>query len=1327
MDKHQNENVKLYGIEAEFRDALEEEIYHIKKTGQTSTILLSGRRVASKGEDFWYSFDVEYMPTLPDDTPCKLVVGKDFYDVTVVSLNEKEVTISSKLELPPSISNVRLENGSTVLMERLIKCIEENADKQNVAGEKMLDINYDAKDTYHYERIERRTNTNDEQYKALCTAISKDITYIWGPPGTGKTTVIGQIIEELYDRDRTVLIVSHTNNAVDGAIEKAQKFYNKRENFNENYPILRLGTSVKKELDERTTLKEHVNELGRELAIKKEELEKQEQKAEGRINDIDLFFIKENWYKNNNVDNVIKTNEEIVEINANLSEAFAEKGFLVNKSEELKAENPEYEETRKAYFRYKELKSEHEEKVKEKEKLAEELKECKDFAEDISDEIKKHIKYKEITDKLDQMMSAKFLQSTIYDIRKQIENIQASIEEQIKEKKELEKKVLEYESKSSFGKMLSNKNNYETNKKSIDEINDRLFKHEEDLQRLTRREREYKKQFEERLFLQDHLQIIKPTKIADYWKDLEQNNTNKINTVQNSMNEIAQHIKQSAEELLTLKQDIETDAKKYENIIRLEEKIKIINDKIKDIKEKLSLKEGEFSVLVRTETEECSRFEILEESFDSNQITKCLQELRRKIQQELLNVDLASLKSEKELIKESLIDIRRQLAEIKIKMQQLEQQAILNAKIIGTTLAKSYLDEMLRSRSFDTVILDEASMASIPALWCASYLADKSIVIVGDFLQLPPIVMAETPMAEKWLGRDIFDHSGMQEKARGNIEPSNFIKLNKQYRMETEIADIANMYYGEYGGLETEHGLGRDDLRNQFKEWFPDKDIWNGSINLIDTESLNAWVTGIPQGKGSSRLNSFSAAVTVDLAFSFVEKLLDEQKSKASPQRVDEAKVLIIAPYRPHVKRIEKLIKLEYKNRGFEEDLNYIRVGTIHSFQGDEADIVIFDLVIDEPHWRADLFMNNEDANKRLKKMFNVAVTRARFKLFVVGNFSYCQKKAKNNPLADLLDQLVRIKKLKSIDAKAILPSISYTKDTVLISEEKISGLSIVCREDVFADYLVTDLHNCKRQIVIYSAFMTENRLAFFLPHFVDAINAEKKILVVTKDLEERGKREKAQYEKCEKELKNIGVNIIHKRGMHEKVVFVDDDIVWSGSLNTLSFTGLTGEIMHRFKDKNVSNAYKESMELDKLCDVIETVYEQECPVCNCEMILRDGDKGKLYWECSGCDYKRNSNQRYPVDGILRCDCGAEYKFFMKNEPRWVCTSNPKHYQKVRKSDLKLPEMVKLIPTVKERKAVEQYFDKKSKEQKDKKKADNSKKKKNGNVSDNELQLEMEL
>ena len=171
-----------------------------------------------------------------------------------------------------------------------------------------------------------------------------------------------------------------------------------------------------------------------------------------------------------------------------------------------------------------------------------------------------------------------------------------------------------------------------------------------------------------------------------------------------------------------------------------------------------------------------------------------LSKLFASVKAEMASVDMDAIIKEKEDADQQLVEIFRQLNELKEKMQELEKQAIMSAKIVGATLAKSYLSETLRERKFDTVILDEASMASIPALWCASYLAESSIVIVGDFLQLPPIVMADTPMAQKWLGKDIFYHSGMQERARNKETcPENFVMLNNQFRMESDIADIANM------------------------------------------------------------------------------------------------------------------------------------------------------------------------------------------------------------------------------------------------------------------------------------------------------------------------------------------------------------------------------------------------------------------------------------------------------------------------------------------------------------------------------------------------------
>lgn len=61
--------------------------------------------------------------------------------------------------------------------------------------------------------------------------------------------------------------------------------------------------------------------------------------------------------------------------------------------------------------------------------------------------------------------------------------------------------------------------------------------------------------------------------------------------------------------------------------------------------------------------------------------------------------------------------------------------------------------------------------------------------------------------------------------------------------------------------------------------------------------------------------------------------------------------------------------------------------------------------------------------------------------------------------------------------------------------------------------------------------------------------------------------------------------------------------------------------------------------------------------------------------------------------------------FAMKNEPRWVCSEDSRHYQKMRESDLRLEKMAALIPTKAARSQVNKYFFAKKKEIEAKKKA----------------------
>lgn len=341
---YSNESIELKGVLSEFRSALEEEIDKIKKSGQSSTLLYAGRQIESVSSEFWYQFNVEYVPALPADTPCKLLIGKEQFDATVISFQENVIVVSTKVRLPDSIGKARLENGATVLLERLVKCIEDNSLNENSAGHRMLPSNggvYSAQRIYEYNDLVLNDGNTQSQNKAIESALLNDITYIWGPPGTGKTTVIGQIIDELCKRNRSVLVVSHTNTAVDGAIEKADKACFSSCHNDENYPILRIGVPARR-LPDRVLLPYHVSVLGKELYEREALLKKQQAELAKRINEILPMLAKNVWVKENKLENIEELLQIVAKYETKLNETQNEIENISVSIQREKAIHPEY-------------------------------------------------------------------------------------------------------------------------------------------------------------------------------------------------------------------------------------------------------------------------------------------------------------------------------------------------------------------------------------------------------------------------------------------------------------------------------------------------------------------------------------------------------------------------------------------------------------------------------------------------------------------------------------------------------------------------------------------------------------------------------------------------------------------------------------------------------------------------------------------------------------------------------------------------------------------------------------------------------------------------
>lgn len=1289
--RHTNQQeVHLEGRLAEFRQALKDEIKAIEKNGHSTTILKNGEKVKNSECDYWYRFFVDYMPVMPADTPCKLTIGKDIYEVTVVSCTDEHIIVSSSSPLPDALGHVKMENGSTVLMELLIKRIETNAGKSNPAGTRMLQELSDTtpvfKRLFNYtsSQLTLSSHNTADQTNAVRQAIQNDVTYIWGPPGTGKTTVIGQIVHNLLKQNRSVLLVSHTNTAVDGAIKKTDEILGKHpEDSFISYPLLRIGIPAK-EIPEKAKLEHHIHELGRDIEVQLTQLSNEKNELIDRIQQLQIIHMKIKWLADNKLDEIGNIQGIIFELEKTSAALEREVSALQSRYDTLCMQYPAYREHKKLLTEKESLEHEYSKYCSKKESTVNTIAQLEKDIHLYRDELAKHQKKAELRKEIEGSVSEKSLKNQLQEQEQALTELNKQLSSLRTEQDTLTALITKHAQKNALAKLFSDKKAIAQAEERILQIRSLIDTFVSSIEIKKNALDATKEDLHALLVKTEQMNAISVSESVMHWRIKLADAEVMLENYHKELPGIQEKLQQILLELTRCKERFSKAQEAFSIVEDARLGLVASQNSLQESRAELLKRKNYLSQALEEEKYHCLLFCI---QLDENNLFESLRSLLNMLRDEYGMHDIAEYQKEEEQCQEALVQVNAKISSLEHKKNTLEHQVILNTPVVGATLTKSYLSDILQSRSFDTVILDEASMASIPALWCTSQLAEKSLIIVGDFLQLSPIVIAKNSIpAKKWLGTDIFSLNGIQECARkGNTAPDNLAILGHQFRMEKEIAEIANRYYGEYRSLKSDDYTSfRIEERNKFYDWY------NGNkqehcVHLIDTESLGAWVTGVPQGAGHSRYNCFSAAIDVELAFNLVEKKLEAQESTEDPA------VLIVVPYKPQVKMIERYIEAHYHARGL-EDLGWVKAGTIHRFQGSEADIVIFDLVLDEPHWKANLFMPDEEMNKGLRQMFNVAVTRAKFKLFLVGNFSFCMKRAKQNALGSLLSYLVNEQKLQRIEAKSLFPNIMYAPPHAYTEDDILTHELLSCKGEHFYDYLLADLQNAKQRIVIFSPFITEKRLSQLLPHFFDTVNQGVQIVIITKALLEHKESEKATYAKCIKALRDCGVHVIHKKNMHEKLIFIDNDILWNGSLNILSFTGSTGEIMQRIKNKHVFDLNAKNIDLEHMLSGIEHQQEGICPICGGKLIMSDAADGGFYWACENKDYTRNPSQPYPYDGVLRCGkCNGEFRFEMKSQPRWVCRTNSKHYQNVRKNDMKLPRMLKLIPK-KDQKRVREYF-----------------------------------
>jgi AAA domain-containing protein len=324
-NQHQTE-VELTAHLAEFRTALREEIEAGKRNAASSAIsLLNGRKIAQLGSAFQYLFDIENALNLPGDTPADLrVPGKPSLEATIISIEGMAITLSVTADLGQYVSTASLQSNMTLLLRKLISRIEAIGNLENLAGDRILGI----KPVSGAPASISIPGFHPSQSEAVAASLGLDTIFIWGPPGTGKTYTIGEIGAQLFNKGQSLLLVSHTNSAVDQALLKIADKVNDKASL-EAGKVLRIGEPKDKRVADspELLLQTHIDRHSHELAIRRETLALERENIATQIKHLSRLIDLCEW--------VAEAQRDIRTLASDLDDLHSQKQMLTEVSHEL--------------------------------------------------------------------------------------------------------------------------------------------------------------------------------------------------------------------------------------------------------------------------------------------------------------------------------------------------------------------------------------------------------------------------------------------------------------------------------------------------------------------------------------------------------------------------------------------------------------------------------------------------------------------------------------------------------------------------------------------------------------------------------------------------------------------------------------------------------------------------------------------------------------------------------------------------------------------------------------------------------------------------------
>ena len=318
--------------------------------------------------------------------------------------------------------------------------------------------------------------------------------------------------------------------------------------------------------------------------------------------------------------------------------------------------------------------------------------------------------------------------------------------------------------------------------------------------------------------------------------------------------------------------------------------------------------------------------------------------------------------AERENIRQKINSLKDRATELEIR---INESLFSEARVIACTLVSS-ANRLLMGQKFGTLFIDEAAQALEAACWIPIAKADR-VIFAGDHCQLPPTVKCYEAL-RGGLGETL-----MQAVVRN--KPGVVSLLTLQYRMNDEIMRFSSEWF--YGGV----------LRSAPEVKYRSILDFDTPIEWVNTEGMDCNEEFI--GESYGRINKPEAELCIGQLKQYITRI---GRERFLSERID---VGIISPYKTQVQYLRQLMR---RDSFFKPYRPLITVNTVDGFQGQERDVILISLVRANEEGQIG-FLND------LRRM-NVAITRARMKLIILGDASTLTRHAFYRKLYDYIKGL---------------------------------------------------------------------------------------------------------------------------------------------------------------------------------------------------------------------------------------------------------------------------------------------------------------------------------